>query len=176
MEVDRYMRILLIASVVAGCNGVSQYDGDGVLVDQGRFAATDRYVLELGTVNLGQSNVISYRISGLPEANYVVGFEVPMEVTPDNTRNIGLQYPIVSVSLRGSKGQIVFASEGRLDHWTWAVPAEGEYVFVYDRDRNPTYFDVLSGGDQEFQLVVQIQGNGQSDIQARILAKSGGWK
>jgi hypothetical protein len=64
---------LLLASTLAvsvmslsGCYRVSQYSGDGQLTDNGRFAATDRYVLDLGPIDLTRPGMRTFRLSGLP--------------------------------------------------------------------------------------------------------------
>src|SRR5947208_11027797 len=59
-----------------GCYRVSQYFGDGHLIDNGALAATDRYVLNLGPIDLTQRGSKTFQIANLPEVNFVAGIEV----------------------------------------------------------------------------------------------------
>src|SRR5260221_5810767 len=75
----RFMRGIVTAvpiALLSGCYQVSHYSGDGQLIDNGPFAATDRYVLNLSPVDLTQRGKKTFRMANLPEANFVTGFEI----------------------------------------------------------------------------------------------------
>jgi len=72
--------------LLIGCYNVSEYSGDGHLVDNGVRAATDRYVLNLGSIDLNQRGTKTYRIANLPEINFLVGIEI--SVAPEDRATI----------------------------------------------------------------------------------------
>lgn len=159
---------------IVGCDGVSRYTGDGMLVDQGLFAAKDRYILELDTINLDRSNIYRYRMSGLPTENFAVGFEVAIQMVPEATANREGKYPTLGVTLTNSSGAVIFTHQAPMDTWTWATPREGANAFVYERDLTPTYFDATP--DEDYVLIVEVHSEHATGIHARLLVKSGGWK
>lgn len=72
---------------------MSEYSGDGHLTDNGVRAATNRYVLNLGEVDLSQRGTKTYRIANLPEANFVARIEisvVPKDCTAYALQNISV--------------------------------------------------------------------------------------
>lgn len=42
----------VVSLMLTGCYSESDYSGDGQLIDYGRYVAKDRYVLNLGNVDL----------------------------------------------------------------------------------------------------------------------------
>jgi hypothetical protein len=82
-------RLLPTAVLLMGmtCGPAPSYHGDGQLSDRGRSVATDRYVLDLGTIKPGVSE---YSIGALPSGDYVFGFLV-VGLRPEEAQALVLQ-------------------------------------------------------------------------------------
>ena len=160
--------------MLAGCYHASSYAGDGRLIDNGASAATDRYVLNLGSIDLTQRGTKTFQIANLPEANFVAGLEI---VAPDN--NIierRAANPTVAIELTSLDGKVLFARQAPLDAWTWAVRVGEHRAFVYGRDEPRTYFDVTPKAEYRLTIKVIEPERSWSKYTASLIAKSGGWK
>lgn len=167
--------MIAVPVIFSGCYRVSNYTGDGQLIDNGARAATDRYVLDLGSVDLTHRGTRTFRIANLPEVNFVVGFEI---VAPDNNNLIERKAasPTVSIELASPDGKILFAKKAPLDAWTWAVRAGENRAFVYGREEPATYFDAAPKTEYTLTLTVFEPDQKQSKYMVSLMAKSGGWK
>lgn len=165
--------LMMCASLLSGCP-TTKYSGDGTLLDNGVTAASDRYVLDLGVIDLTRQDKKTFRIAGLPKANFVVGIEINAaadeSALKDRSPNAN-----VSISL-SAEGEAGFSKVAPLRSWTWSVPADGQTAFVYGRAEAATYFDAHSAA--EYTLTVDVVGPDQSGSKyvATLLAKSAGWK
>lgn len=159
--------------IAAGCESVAQYSGDGKLIDNGPRAATDRYVVDLGSVSLRTPGTATFKFRNLPGENFVIGFELqaPSGSKLDQTAIT----PVVSVLLK-EDGKPLVSKEGRLSDWTWSVKSPGDRAFVYGREKPDTYFDALPGKDYELILQVKQPDRASTNYTASLVAKSGGWK
>jgi hypothetical protein len=171
----KYILAISMLSII-GCEPASQYSGDGQLVDKGSFAATDRYVLNLGSVDLTQQTTKTFRLSNLPEENFVVGIEVD-----DHTHNravIDKQQlnANVMLELTNAKGKVIFTKKAPLNTWTWSVPVVGSQAFVYGRGNPDTYFDATLNTEYMLTISVLDVESSKTKYSARLLLKSGGWK
>ena len=171
----------LIGTVIAmilfsGCYQVSHYTGDGRLIDNGSSVATDRYVLNLGTVDLTQTGKTPFQIANLPAANFVVGLEIT--VTPENSSVIEKKgtNPVIALELSDREGNILIKRKAPLDLWTWAVRGSEHRAFVYGREEPGTYFDAVPKMTYTLTLSVLESDRSQSKYSALLIAKSGGWK
>jgi hypothetical protein len=162
----------IFAALLSGCP-VTKYSGDGTLLDNGVTAATDRYVLDLGVIDLTRRENKTFRIAGLPRSNFVVGIEI--NAAADELALKDRPNANVSISLSAA-GAVGFSKTAPLGSWTWSVPAGGHTAFVYGRDEPATYFDAHSTA--EYTLTVNVIDPDQSGSKyiATLLAKSGGWK
>ena len=169
---------MIIVSVVllAGCYNVSEYSGDGHLIDNGVSAATDRYLLNLGVIDLSQRGTKTYRIANLPETNFVTGIEVG--VAPEERAIIEKQAVSATIllELSSTRGEVVFTKKSNLDTWTWSVLVGESRAFVYERGEPGTYFQPLPQTEYTLILTVLEPDTSQSKYTASLLAKSGGWK
>lgn len=169
-----HVALIAIAGFLSGCP-MTKYSGDGALVDNGSDAATDRYVLDLGPIDLTQRTRRTFRLVGLPESNFVVGIQILAAADP---ALIGgrLVNPTVSLSLSESAGAMLFSKTAPLNDWAWSVPASAGTAFVYGRDAPSTYFDAAAGA--EYTLVLDVVEPDQSGSKyiAVLTAKTGGWK
>lgn len=159
-----------------GCYRVSHYSGNGQLIDNGSLAATDRYVLNLGSIDLTQRGTKTFRIANLPEASFVTGIEI--SVVPEDRTVIEKQRvnPTISLELSGPGAKVLFSKKSTLDTWTWSVPADGHRAFVYGRGEPGTYFNALPKIEYMLTLTVLEPDHSQSKYTALLMAKSGGWK
>lgn len=181
-EMNRLTRFILGSMMVvpivlfSGCYRVSHYSGNGRLIDNGSLAATDRYVLNLGTIDLTQRGTRTFRIANLPEASFVTGIEI--NVAPEDRTTIEKQTarPVISLELSGHGGKILFAKKSTLDTWTWSVPTDGHRAFVYGRGESGTYFNAVPKTEYTLTLNVLGPDRSQSKYTAVLMAKSGGWK
>ncbi len=162
--------------LLTGCYKVSEYSGDGHLIDNGVTAATDRYVLDLGAIDLSQRGTKTYRIANLPETSFVVGIEIG--VAPEERAIIEKQAVSAAILLELSSvgGQVLFTKKSTLDAWTWSVLVGDLRAFVYGRGEPGTYFQPLPQTEYTLTLTVLEPDTSQSNYTASLLAKSGGWK
>ena len=93
------MVFTMFVVLLAGCYDVSEYTGDGKLVDNGARSATDRYILNLGLIDLRKQQKYTYRISGLPEENFIAGIELTLE-DPDLVGDRIIR-PVIALRLSG---------------------------------------------------------------------------
>ena len=179
-EMSLMMRSLLLivmsSLLLAGCYKVSEYSGDGELIDNGISAATDRYVLNLGVIDLSQSGTKSYRIANLPEVSFVAGIEISV-VEKDRAiiekRSVN---PTILLELSDVKGEVVFAEKSKLTSWAWSVPVNESRAFIYTREQPGTYFQSLLQSEYTLMLTVLEPDTSKLNYTASLLAKSGGWK
>lgn len=165
--------VIAVASLLFGCESVAQYSGDGKFLDNGPAAATDRYVLEFGSVSLRKAGSTTFRFKNLPRENFVVGLELS---TPEGSKlDQSTINPVIEVLLTES-GTPLITKTARLSEWTWSVLSPGNRAFVYGREKPSTYFDPVPG--KEYQLVFRVQepDHGRANYTASLVAKSGGWK
>lgn len=169
-----FVVIVAIVALLSGCP-MTKYSGDGVFLDNGPGAATDRYVLDLGPIDLTQRARRTVRLAGLPKGNFVVGIQIKAAADP---ALIGkrLPNPTVSLSLSESSDGLIFSKEAPLGTWTWSVPAADDAAFVYGRERPSTYFDAASGAEYMLSIDVVEPDQSGSRYVAVLVAKSGGWK
>jgi hypothetical protein len=179
VNMNRLMRfflgLVIAAPVLAGCYRASSYTGDGQLTDNGAGAATDRYVLNLGTVDLMQQGSKSFRLANLPKANFVVGLEIATLGNADVIEK-KVANPVIAIELVGPDGDVIFARKAPLDTWAWAVKAGEHRAFVYGRDESETYFDATTKVEYALIFNVLEPDRNQLKYTASLIVKSGGWK
>ena len=133
----KYIAKLVLAMAISitsliGCDRTSQYSGDGQLVDKGSFAATDRYVLNLGSIDLTQRIMKTFRLVNLPGENFVAGIEID-----DHTHNrVHIDKKqlnaTVLLELSGVDGKVFLQRKGHL------ISGLGKCLLL---DRKPLYMD-----------------------------------
>jgi hypothetical protein len=184
---------------LAGC-----YSGDGSLTDNGPLAATDRYVLDLGVVDLSKGGERAFRLAGLLSTEFAIGLEI---LRTDGGRILGADGEIdksirtvVRLRLENERQQIVFDHSAPLSEWEWGVArTQEEKAFVYLRGAvtfvpvrqgvtsytpmgvGPdggwgTYFSPRDAATYtlRFQALSPRASNWPSSV--RLIAKGGGWK
>ena len=167
------LALLAIALVTAGCDSVAQYSGDGKLIDNGSRAATDRYVLDLGTISLKKPVTETFKLKNLPKENFVVGLE--LRGPAGSKLEQSAITPVVSIALL-EDGKPIITKDAKLGEWTWSVRSPGDSAFVYGREKPGTYFDALHGKSYELIFQVKEPDRGGTNYTASLVAKTGGWK
>lgn len=165
--------LLAVSLITTGCESVAQYSGDGKLIDNGPRAATDRYVVDLGSISLKTPGMTTYKFKNLPKENFVIGFE--LQAPPGSKLDQTAIAPVVSITLK-QDGKPLVSKEGRLSEWTWSVRSPGDRAFVYGREKPDTYFDAVPVRDYELTFHVKQPDRGTANYTASLVAKSGGWK
>lgn len=169
--------LALPVSGLSGCSyRVSEYSGNGHLIDNRPRAATDRYVLDVGPIDLTRRGTTTFRIVDLPEVNFAAGLEI--RVAPQDRAALE-QRPVkatVSLTLSDSTGTVLFEKTAPLDAWTWSVRRGAHQAFVYGRGEPGTYFTARPKTEYTLTLGVVDPDSNATKYTAALLAKSGGWK
>lgn len=123
--------LISIAASVSGCG--STYSGDGSFIDKGFFAGP-RYELDLGPVDLTRTNTYIYRLVGLPDTEFVAGFEI-IEAKPNNADERPSNPAIIRFVLENSNQAAVVSEDGPLDSWVWSYGRDQPLSFLYRRGK-----------------------------------------
>ena len=184
--------ILLVLTTACG----DPYDGDGKFVDAGFTAASKRYALDLGKIDLSQPKAYAYKLSGLPVEEFTIGLKVisPFQVEKHimETKPIN---PLIKLILFDLRGEIVIYKEKYLSQWVWSGTAgDKRQSFVYLRgeyvkNSDPILRDgVLSDGgwgtyftpqmNSSYRLMMEVV---ECDASSKpyavsLIATGGGWK
>jgi hypothetical protein len=128
------MRRLALLTLLAGLSGCSHtgYSGDGRFTDNGVMTYSRRYVIDLGPVNLSAPGSYTYKLSGLPRAEFNVSIRVS-EGT-QNTWNSKPDYPAtVRVLMRTAQGETVISEEGPLNSFVRSYGVLDDISELYRR-------------------------------------------
>lgn len=158
------------------CVSCTFYTGDGRLTDHGPFS-TERYVLDLGSINLAQIGQETFRLAGLPAKDFVFGLDVG---TAQESRCVVEEKALrttVRMELLRNDGTTVFAIESPLERWTWSLSwDDSSKAFVYGRDNPRTELEPMPGQTYALKIGVTDTDESAKLFDARIVGKSGGWK
>ena len=195
-------KLMLILATVAssvvtlGCAGWA-YQGDGKLRDSGPLAAHNRYVLDLGPVDLGRTGKYTYTMTNLPADSFAIGLEV-VEAEPN--RSTGNRPPHsgrVRLLLETSNNEIVVNEDTDLKSWIWSfgrgdlesflyragkehwiTNKDGTMSTVHDEVRTDegwgSFFSPRS--DITYRLTLEVLEAQALPRPTRLLVKGGGWK
>lgn len=182
---NKFISVLLIQFIgvvifmFTGCYSESDYSGVGKLTDNGPSAATDRYILDLGTVDLSKPGTTTYRIANLPATNFVAGIDFSVESTNQEIISNNNLNTIVSISLTDSNGNEIFNNNGKLATWTWSKKSiEPTKAFIYGSGSGleQTYFDPKPHDTYVLKFTVLAIDSTHIKHEATLKLKSGGWK
>jgi len=148
------------------------YTGDGRLLDNGPTAANDRYVVEVGTIDLSQRTSKTFALKGLPSVNFVVGIQVSSATGKSNDGPIA--DADVLMEIRDESGSQVVGVAGPLRTWTWSGSLRGGPSFVYERGPPGSYFSPAAKSSYELRVTVRTPSSVATP--ALVVLKSGGWK
>jgi hypothetical protein len=177
----RALAKIVLLLTIAGCDGSASYRGDGNLVDRGFSTAHERYVLDLGAVDLGARARREYKLSGLPGEEFTLGLRTQSTRTPDG-KSLFDAKPLkarVKLELTSERTGKVVAIEDDLRSWTWNE-ARDLYVFLYGRgdkhQPSSTSFTPKSWESYRLSLEVLTPDPSASQYGFSLMAVGGGWK
>jgi len=151
--------ILMVAIYVAACNRSLLYRGDGHLSDAGIGAAADRYVLDLGHIDLTNRGEYRFLLAGLPSTTMTIGFQVGPSFAGEKTWQTKPLDARVEMKLNREDGSLVIIEGSRLPTWVWSYRVTDLDSFVY-----------RGGKDERVDL-----GNGSSTYRLLGVRADGGW-
>ena len=140
--------------IVTGCNIGAPYSGDGKLIDYGISDPNHRYVLDLGSVNLGHDGQYVYSIKNLPKETFVIGLEVKVDLPNKKILDEKPFDCILKLKIEDEKGVVKVAEEANIRNWVWSGPVTGESVFIYRRGEPGTYF--TPERSKTYKLTLQV--------------------
>jgi hypothetical protein len=171
----RIQLFLMSLPFLGACSVSSSYTGDGRLIDNGSSAANERYVVELGQLDLGRAGSTTFRLGGLPAVSFVAGVQVPAGSDPGGTRTLEGTTADVSLELMDASGNRVFSVAGPLRDWVWSSPMRGGPSFVYRRPPSGSFFVASLGSTYKLQATVRAP-DPTIPAGTLVVLKSGGWK
>jgi len=195
----RAIRILApvaVATLTSACV-VSDFRGDGKLVDHGPFAAKDRYVLDLGPVDLSRTGKYTYTMSNLPAVDFVIGLEIVEAEANQFTGNRPAHSGSIRLLLETSNHEIVISEDGPLKSWKRSFVKGNFESFLYrageehwisnnDGTTSPVPDGVRKDGgwgtyfsprpDTTYRLTLEVLEAQAQPRPARLLVTGGGWK
>jgi len=173
--------------------GCSAYDGDGKFTDRGIFASHQRYILDLGPVDLTRTERQEFRIANLPTENFTFGLQ--LHNARWDQRNVHAK---VRLALVNEKDETVFDVVETVSKWTWSGARDEDVVFVYLSGKSKeiilrpgvfTYEALGVGPDGGWGTYASIRKHGRYKLifdnlepdpkataPAKVLAIGGGWK
>jgi hypothetical protein len=162
------------AILIGSCSAERRYAGDGQLVDNGPGAANERYLLDLGTLDLTNARQVQRRMQNLPATDFVAGIEVaPAE---HSALSDGFGAAVISMRLVDAQGTSLISVSRPLREWTRSARADRPECFFYVREGSPTRFTPIKGHSYSLIMTVSPSPAAEEPVRARILLKSGGWK
>ncbi len=187
-----------VASVVVGSGCVGwTYQGDGKLRDSGPLASHDRYVLDLGPVDLGRTGKHTYTMTNLPADRFAIGLEI-IEAEPNRaTSNRPPHSGRIRLLLETSNYEIVVSEDSDLKSWIWSSRRDDLESFLYitgkehwiankDGTTSPVPDGVrtdegwgsffLPRPDSTYRLTLEVLEAQALPRPTRLLLKGGGWK
>jgi hypothetical protein len=124
-----------IASAVCAC-ARTEYTGDGTFerVEKPSLLCSERYYVQLGSLDLSRPAVSSYQLAGLPDTEFTLGIVIAQPKTSGDSVPIGAVHARVRMDLRDERNRSVVLTDGKLADWTWSSDLKRwTNAFVYQR-------------------------------------------
>lgn len=189
------LQILISLVLCTSCSNQGQYTGDGRF-DDFDFLATERYILDLGQINLLSQETYVFTLSGLPNEEFIIGLEIIGSSQEErhilDTKSIN---PLIQIVLTDESGKLVIKRKEYLKDWVWSGALNNNSrSFVYYRgerieDSNPiqrtgfltdggwgTYFTPQKNTLYKLRLEIIEADTGSRPYTVTLKAKGGGWK
>jgi hypothetical protein len=191
--------IALLLLCLLGLENSEGYKGDGVLTDKGTLAATNRYVLDLGKIQLNRKGEYSYLMSDLPQVEMVMGLGITVD--PSTTGYLkDKQFAMtIKMIITNGEGESVINEGGALRDWVWSDTPGMNHRFIYRRGAEKeiksgdssssfkrtgvkadagwgTYFTPRKHESYKIAITVMPTGNADSAQMAKVQVIGGGWK
>jgi hypothetical protein len=170
-----WLRLLPTAAAVllACCGRETPYTGDGRLIDEGLTDANNRYVIEVGRIDLGRPGAAIFSMSGIPDTYFVIGLQIP--AAPGRNAGVAADSPAdVSLELTRVPDGMVALITGPLRDWTGPPPQPGGPAFVYQK-RPSSFFDAFVEAHYRLNVSVNVP-DPAIPPGTLIVFKSAGWK
>ena len=148
------------------------YRGDGKFVDTGPEAGIDRFVVDLGDVDLTSDGRYSCELRGLPKAHFVAHLRVATPLVYSRADRPQTGWGLTKVQLQlHETDELVFDVNRPLNEWIWSGPIDSQYSMLYLLDGG---FD--ASPNTTFRLVVTISNAAAVAPKARLVVTGGGWQ
>jgi hypothetical protein len=174
MVIDVKWIVAVVLLQLGGCAKQATYSGDGRLIDHGLTAADNRYVVEVGPVDLSRAGSVRFTLAGLPRTYFAVGLEVPGGVDRGSAANAATPADVSLEVTQEGYGMVALITAPLRD-WTWLNPKPGETTFVYLRRSSGTYFDAFTEARYRLDVVVNVP-DPSIPPGSIVVLKSAGWK
>jgi hypothetical protein len=176
--------------LTVACDRSPSYHGDGTLTDMGPSAAHERYVVDLGAVDLSGPNRRSFKMVGLPRVEFTMGLrQVNVAAGCDAA---ALDSVRVRLDVSSQDSAIVVAEEGPLSTWVKSSSlvyrrgaerqepeAGGAVKYVPTGVRASggwgTYFTPRTSAAYLATFAV-LDAHGARGCESRLVGIGGGWK
>jgi hypothetical protein len=197
-----------LAGVLAGgCMVVSEIFyprtrdvGAGRLTDSGPDTAVDRYIVDLGPVNLSAPGSMTYIVTDLPRERLTVGLQITAADTSIVVKKAGPLDTIVVLKMLNEGGDVIIEERGILRTWGWSYWSDSPHqAFVYRGGRSEeipikgglhtyrrldvkaddgwgSYFSPRRRGRYTVTLEIEPGSEPTVPIEARLQMRGGGWK
>jgi hypothetical protein len=176
MHKVRFLAIITGVWLTGACTAEHRYDGDGDFVDHGPTAATDRYVIDFGPIDLSRETEATFRMRDLPPVEFAVGIQLERLDQQRLEPQDAAISAAVSVGLKEEHGGTVLHISMPLRDWNWSHIAMATDYFLYVRDTQGGLF-FTPEKNREYVLTVRvIQADTGTPLRAHVVMKSGGWK
>jgi hypothetical protein len=173
----------------AACGQV-HYKGDGTFTDHGPLTSHERYIVDLGPVDLGRAGHETFRMLGLPSAELTLGLRPITSTAECNTR--ALDAVRVRLTVGTSGGATIISEQAPLGAWTHSptliykrgverqVPSDNGSVQLVrtgklQSDGWGSYF-TPSPSETYLGTLEVLDALGASGCESRLVALGGGWK
>ena len=177
----RVATLLCVLTLLVSCTTIN-YQGDGKFVDRGALEGTDRYVVDLGAVDLGKTGQYKYSIGNLPPILFGIGLEIA-ESQPNFAGKRPSHGGRVRLLLETEGGQRVFSEDAPLDDWVWSFVNHEPRSFLYRAGTGPRPSPEQGSGSSfipksgtKYRLTLEVVEPQPSPRVARLLIKGGGWQ
>ena len=172
---------LCVLTLLVSCTTID-YQGDGKFVDRGPLEGTDRYVVDLGAVDLGKAGQYNYSVGNLPPILFGAGLEIA-----ENKPNFAGKRPShggrIRLMLETEEGRRVFNEDAPLDDWVWSFVNHEPRSFLYRAGTGPRPSPDQGSGSSfvprsgaKYRLTLEVVEPQPSPRPARLLIKGGGWQ
>jgi hypothetical protein len=158
----------------------------------------DRYVLDLGELDLNARSTIVRRLAGSPHETFAIGLSVGRAAPSSTEPRTPKLSAVVKLSVVRDDGTLIVAEEAPLGDWVASVAVGSSESFLYRRgssvevplaggavthrpagartdDGWGSYFTPACG--REYRLMLEVVSANASPVsRVRLVAKGGGWK
>ena len=182
--------ICAAALQVAACGQSPHYRGDGTFTDFGPQTAHERYVIDLGAIDLSRPNRQAFRMLGLPSVELTMGLRQVNVSAGCDAAALGAVR--IRLDVDTEDGAVVISEEGPLSAWTSSPDlvyrrgselqkpsGDGSFQIVPTGVRAfrgwGTYFTPKSSETYLAKFEV-LDARGASGCESRLVLLGGGWK